>query len=93
MNYNADCVCEKPIGSVPTTPQVAAPPLTEQIAYLTGKTEKCFYAVNRIFYFLDGVEMAEDRIEDKTVTANLGYLIRLLDQITDKAERLGERWH
>ena len=91
--YNNECVCEKPMGNVPTNPQVAVPPLTEQIAYLTGKVEKCFYAVNRIFYFLDGVEMAEDRMEDKTVTANLGYIVRLLDQITDKAERLGERWH
>ena len=93
MNYNADYVCEKQIGSVPTTPQVAVPSLNEQIAYLTGKVEKCFYAVNRIFWFLDGEEMPEDRIEDKTVTANLGYLVRLLDEITDKAERLGERWH
>ena len=95
MNYSTGepvCVCN-PTGSVPVQPQVAIPSLTEQLAYLTGKAEKCFYAVNRIFYFLDGVEMAEDRMEDKTVTANLGYIVRLLDQITDKAERLGERWH
>ena len=91
--YNNECVCEKPMESVPVNPQIAIPPLNEQLAYLTGKSEKCFYAVNRIFFFLDGTEMAEDRMEDKTVTANLAYIVRLLDQITDKAERLGERWH
>ena len=91
--YNNECVCEKPMGSVPVNPQIAISPLNEQLAYLTGKAEKCFYAVNRIFFFLDGAEMAEDRMEDKTVTANLAYIVRLLDQITDKAERLGERWH
>ena len=94
MNYTMnDCVCASTGSSPLNTAQVAVPPMSEQLAYLTGKAEKCFYAVNRIFYFLDGQEMAEDRIEDKTITANIGYLVRLLDRITDKAEALGERWH
>lgn len=93
MNYttgsiptNNDCVCAK-------EPQVAVPPLTEQIAYLTGKVEKCYYAVGRLFYFLNGQELNEDRIDDKTVTANLAYIIRLLDELTTRAEGLSEHWH
>jgi len=83
---NNDCVCAK-------TPQVAVPPLTEQIAYLTGKAEKCYYAVGRLFYFLNGQELNEDKIDDKTVTANLAYIIRMLDELTTRAEGLSEHWH
>ena len=92
MNYTTsipttnDCVCAK-------EPQVVVPPLEEQIAYLTGKAENCFYAVSRLFYFLNGKELAEDRVEDKTITANIAYVIRLLDEITTRAEGLSERWH
>lgn len=83
---SADCVCAK-------EPQVAVPPLAEQIAFLAGKAEKCYYAVGRAFYFLNGQELNEIKIDDETVTANLAYIIRLLDELTTMAEGLSERWH
>lgn len=92
MNYttgiptNNDCVCAK-------EPQVVVPPLEEQIAVLTARAENCFCSVNRLFYFLNGKDLAEDHIEDKTITANIAYVIRLLNEITTRAESLSERWH
>ena len=97
MNYttgiptNAECVCAPSMTT--DAARTSVPPLSEQIAFLTGKTEKCYYAVSKLFQFIDGGEVREDRMDDKTVTANLAYIIRLLDELTTRAEGMSERWH
>jgi len=93
MNYTTgECICEKPTGSVPTN-QIVVPPLREQIGFLADKAQKCFYSVNRLAYFMGGMEMEEECIDGKTATAMLSYVVRTLDAITLKADALSEYFH
>ena len=89
MNYTTnDCVCEKPMGSIPV--RNAPPPLNQQLACLTEKIGFCADRLNQLSTFLTDTRIEADKIEDRSVSANIAYCVRMLDQFCNKLDFINE---
>lgn len=88
INLNSECVCEKPMGSIPV--RNAPPALPTQLTYLTERVGMLADRVNRLSLFLTDTTIESDRIEDKCVSANIAYCVRMLDAMCGKLDYLNE---
>jgi len=90
MSYipvNSDCVCEKPIGCVPTgTP----PPLPKQLDALNERIAAVADQLNKLSIFLSDTTIEPDHIAEKCVSANLAYAVRMLEAFCNKLSMLNE---
>ena len=94
MNYTTGiptnyCICEKP----GTLNQACVPPMTEQVNYLLGRADRLRWSANRLAYFLTGNGVDEDAPDDKTISANLAYVIRTMDAVSSRLETISEFYH
>lgn len=88
INLNSECVREKPMGSIPV--RNAHPALPAQLTYLTERVVMLADRVNRLSLFLTDTTIESDRIEDKCVSANIAYCVRMLDAMCGKLDYLNE---
>ena len=94
MNYttgvptNAECVCESPRGSIPV--KNAPPALPTQLTYLTERVGMLADRVNRLSMFITDTTIESDCIDDKSVSANIAYCVRMLDAMCNKLDFINE---
>lgn len=88
INLHSECVCEKPMGSIPV--KNAPPALPAQLTYLTERVGMLADRVNRLSLFLTDTTIESDSIEDKCVSANIAYCVRMLDAMCGKLDYLNE---
>ena len=93
MNYTTgvptnDCVCESPRGSIPV--RNTPPTLPTQLACLTERVGFLADRVNRLSLFLTDTAIEADHIDEKCVSANIAYCVRMLDAMCNKMDYLNE---
>lgn len=88
INLHSECVCEKPMGSSPV--KNTPPALPTQLTYLTEKVGRLADRVNRLSLFLTDTAIESDRIDDKCVSANISYCVRMLDAMCGKLDFINE---
>ena len=88
INLHSECVCESPRGSIPV--KNAPPALPTQLTYLTEKVGCLADSVNRLSMFITDTTIEPDRIDDKSVSANIAYCVRMLDAMCGKLDYINE---
>lgn len=86
MNYESnDCLVKNQKSAT-----VAVLPLTQQLTMLTEGINVCADRLNTLSVFITDSPLESDRIDDKTVSANLSYAIRMLHMFCDKLEYIND---
>lgn len=87
--YDCNCVCEKPMGSVPVDRNVP-PPLPKQLAYLIDQVTRCADKLNKLSAFLSDTVVDAEPLEDNCVSGKLSYAVRVIEGCNNKLDYLNE---